>query len=97
MRTLTPTAVATACLLGIPWGLIPAQPASGSLWRNPVFQKSLLGSFGMNLETEPPLSDEERAVFDEIAPMAGEKPAEAMAALEKGLKKWFKEQGIDLE
>lgn len=55
-----------------------------SLWDNPVFQKHLLGSFGINSNIEPGFRDEnESADYEAITKVMQTSPAEAMQALQK--------------
>lgn len=54
-----------------------------NLWDNPVFQKHLLGSFGINSEIEPGYRDEdESADYEQIAKIMQNDPEEAMKALQ---------------
>ncbi len=47
------------------------------LWKDPVFQKQLLGSYGINSEIEPPATPEEMTDYDKIARLIAEDPREA--------------------
>lgn len=54
---------------------VAAQVGNGDLarlWRDPVFQKRLMGSFGVNSEIEPVLSPEQQTVYDEVVRLMNE-------------------------
>lgn len=54
------------------------------LWQNPIFQKHLLGSFGINSNIEPDFRDEnESADYEQIVKVMQTQPAAAMQALQK--------------
>ncbi|OYW25034.1 MAG: hypothetical protein B7Z55_00485, partial [Planctomycetales bacterium 12-60-4] len=54
-----------------------------NLWDNPVFQKHLLGSFGINSEIEPGYRDDnESADYEQIAKIMQTDADEAMKALQ---------------
>lgn len=53
------------------------------LWQNPVFQKQLLGSYGINSEIEPGTTPEEQNYYEQIVPLISSNPAEAERLLKK--------------
>ncbi len=60
-----------------------AQPMP-SLWENPVFQKHLLGTFGINSEIEPSFRDDaEAADYEQISKIMQSDPAKALDYLMK--------------
>ncbi len=69
------------CLLAIVFALslpVAAQNADlARLWKNPVFKKKLLGSYGINSEIEPPASPEEMSDYEKIVNLIPTDPKEA--------------------
>jgi tetratricopeptide (TPR) repeat protein len=61
--------------------------ASGSLqaqfWNNPSFQRQLIGSYGIDSEVEPPLSEQEQPVHDKLVQLIPTNPDGVIGALEK--------------
>jgi len=63
---------------------LTAGAASGSgaeYWRDPVFLKRFMGSYGVRSEIEPSISPEEKAVFDGIVAQIQSDPAGAIQKL----------------
>ena len=77
-------ATAATCALASPDRALAAAPIvtpksvelidAKDLWRNPIFRKQLLGSFGINSEIEPPLADEEQEFFAEVTGQIADDP-----------------------
>ncbi len=81
-------ALSALALLATPSGLAAAPPPATAaarpqlidatdMWRDPMFRKHLLGSFGINSAIEPPLADGEQEFFAEVTAMIADKPREA--------------------
>ncbi len=67
-----------------PWLLASAARPLPSLWENPVFQKHLLGTFGINSEIEPAFRDDnESADYEQISKIMQSDPAKALDYLMK--------------
>ncbi len=76
------TIAATLCLPAS----APAQrtnPEMAQLWRNPIFQKQLLGSYGINSDIEPGTTPEEQNYYEQIVPLLSSDPAEAERLLKQ--------------
>lgn len=56
-----------------------------ALWKDPVFQKQFVGSYGINAEIEPRVTPEEVAILEKIRPLMPTQ-AQAEAALKKLMK-----------
>ncbi|MEM8953722.1 MAG: tetratricopeptide repeat protein [Verrucomicrobiota bacterium] len=59
--------------------------SASSLWRDPTFQKELIGSFGINPEIEPGFTEEERQYHDRIVSLLSDDPDQAIELLESVL------------
>lgn len=57
------------------------------LWRDPAFALRFMGSYGIIPDAEPPLKEADKAILQRIAPLMGEKPAEAVSELLKVITK----------
>lgn len=61
-----------------------ADPASSlELWKDPKFQKEFLGSYGVNSELEPRVTQAEKAQLEKVIPLLASDPAKAREELEK--------------
>jgi tetratricopeptide (TPR) repeat protein len=61
----------------------PQAPSAADIWKNPAFQKQLLGSYAINTEIEPLLNETEQAVHDKVVPLIGSNPEGVIGAIEK--------------
>lgn len=57
--------------------------AMARLWSNPIFQKQLLGSYGIDPEIEPGTTPEEQNYYEQIVPLINSDPREAVRLLEQ--------------
>ncbi len=57
-------------------------PLSENSWDNPEFVERFRGSFGFDMRTNPKISAEEKAIFDQVAQIAGSQPQQAINLLE---------------
>ncbi|MEM7143674.1 MAG: tetratricopeptide repeat protein [Verrucomicrobiota bacterium] len=64
-------------------GVTSGRAALNALWRNPVFQKELVGSYGIKADIEPGFTEEERVYHDEIVNLMQDDPDQAIAALKE--------------
>ncbi|MCA1964737.1 MAG: tetratricopeptide repeat protein [Prosthecobacter sp.] len=77
------TSILIAHLLAAAAALHAAGPLP-NLWENPVFQKHLIGSFGINSEIEPPFRDDnESADYEKISGLIQNEPDKALDYLLK--------------
>jgi tetratricopeptide (TPR) repeat protein len=53
------------------------------LWRDPGFQRQLLGSYGFNAEVEPALKDDERFTHDKLVELIPSNPDGVVGAIRK--------------
>lgn len=58
-------------------------PAIAALWKNPIFQKQLIGSYGINSNIEPSLNANEQEIYDQIVPLIGTEPDQALSYLKR--------------
>lgn len=57
-----------------------------ALWKDPTFQKQFIGSYGINADIEPRLTNEDLKVLEKVRPLMGKDLAAAEAALVKAIK-----------
>lgn len=57
-----------------------------ALWKDPTFQKQFVGSYGINADIEPRLSNEDLKVLEKVRPLMGKDLAAAEAMLVKAIK-----------
>ncbi|MGF1483322.1 MAG: tetratricopeptide repeat protein [Opitutales bacterium] len=57
-------------------------PLSDNSWDNPEFVERFRGSYGFDLRTNPKISAEEKAIFDQVAQVAGQQPQQAINLIE---------------
>ena len=71
-------------------GQLHGQTEADSLWRDPVFRKQLIGSFGVDAGVEPPITNPKYEEYHEkIAPMIENEPSKATAmALPRELQRY---------
>jgi tetratricopeptide (TPR) repeat protein len=74
---LTPVAAA---------GRLDVQAEIAAMWRDPVFQKQFVGSYGANAEIEPRVTPEEVAILEKIRPLMADNLPQAEAQLRKLMK-----------
>ncbi len=60
-------------------------PLSENTWSNPEFVKRFLGSYGFDTEKTPTVSQEEGAVFRQVAQIAGNNPNQAITLLRNAI------------
>ncbi len=87
MRTLFPSLRLIGATLALA-GALTVAPSAGAAaasasdpWRDPVFLKRFMGSYGVRSEIEPSISPEEKKVFDNIAGQVESNPAAAIQTL----------------
>ena len=79
----------SAFAAGTPNAAEEEKPTPGAyaleLWKDPSFAKFFLGTYSVFPDVEPPLSESDREILNQLLPMM-KKPAEAAAALVKFIK-----------
>src|SRR5690606_30484029 len=55
-------------------------------WSNPAFVQRFIGSYGFDTTATPSITSEEKALFEQVAPLMQAKPLEAAAIIEAALK-----------
>ena len=61
-------------------------PTIMEIWKDPVFQKQFIGSYGINAELEPRVTPEEVAILEKVRPLIGTDLALAQVELQKQMK-----------
>lgn len=61
-------------------------PLSENTWSSPAFVQRFLGSYGFDTNVTPSITTEEKAVFEKIAPIIANNPAQAIAEIKLALK-----------
>lgn len=61
-------------------------PLSENSWSNPAFVQRFLGSYGFDTAVTPSITTEEKAVFEKIAPIIANNPAQAISEIKLALK-----------
>ncbi len=82
MKSLILTTV-LAVVTALPAAAQRRDPEMARLWRNPLFQKQLLGSYGIDAEVEPGTTPQEQNYYEQIVPLIQSNPAEAIRLLEQ--------------
>jgi tetratricopeptide (TPR) repeat protein len=57
-----------------------------AIWKDPVFQKQFVGTYGINADIEPRVSPEEVAILEKIRPLMGSDLPKAEQTLRKSMK-----------
>jgi len=64
-------------------GDAPGTPPGLDLWSDPTFQKQFLGSYGVQSEIEPKVTEIERGQLEKLVPLLQSEPQAAVPELEK--------------
>jgi tetratricopeptide (TPR) repeat protein len=73
--------MALCCALPLAERFTSAAESSGNYWRDPVFLKRFMGSYGVRSEIEPSISPDEKKVFESIASQVNANPEGAIQTL----------------